>query len=709
MAKKTRHTYEYDVDLGSDTAPARVLRMVRPGSRVLEIGAGPGSITKYLIRALECDVVALEVEATAIEKLREFCPKVYDFDLNDPTWSATLLKTEKPFDFVIAADVLEHVYDPWKVLGGMKTLLSAEGAVILSLPHVSHAAVLGTLMDEDMAYGPWGLLDRTHVRFFGVKNVQALYASQGMAIEEAQFVVRTPEMTEFVKTWNGLSPDIQAALQRNRYSHVYQVVSRAVPEERAKNKIDLMQCTVTPADAETTEYWTNVMGGLAENPLRDRRSTIDHENGTETPIAARVNKSEMLDGLRSKATANSKDVKLIAYYLTQFHPIPENDKAWGKGFTEWTNVTKAKPNFNGHYQPRLPADLGFYDLRLRDVHHEQIALAKSYGIDGFCYYYYWFSGQRVLEKPLDAMLADPKADMPYCLLWANENWTRRWDGGNNEVILAQKNAPGDDLEFIKSLEPHFKDPRYIKWNGAPLLIVYRPELLPDPRKSAMVWRQYCRDAGIGEIHIASSLTRGNWDYAQFGFDSGVEFPPHNVRVPNLAPEMTFTAKFNGIVPDYHQIAEQYIQQEYGGDKNVFRTVFPSWDNAARNAAHGMTVLNGTPENYEYWLSEAIRRSKSDFPDTERLVFINAWNEWAEGAHLEPDQKYGHAFLEATLRAKAGEARSGWTHVGLSEQHTRPEPAAPTVVYKKRNRALSRGFRAVRDTLNGRRFKKGYRA
>ena len=349
--------------------------------------------------------------------------------------------------------------------------------------------------------------------------------------------------------------------------------------------------------------------------------------------------------------------RLIAFYLPQFHPIPENDLWWGKGFTEWTNVTKAAPLFAGHYQPHLPTDLGFYDLRLREVRHEQIALAKQYGVDGFCYHYYWFSGKRLLNRPLDDMLADPASDMPFCLCWANENWTRRWDAAEHEVLIAQEYRAEDDLGFIQSIEPFLRDPRHIRVDGAPLLIVYRPQHMPDPKRSVAVWRDYCATVGIGPIHVCSALTHGNEDYAQFGCDSGVEFPPHNLRVGNINPSVNFFAPFRGNVMDFRDIARSYLDHGYPGGR-VFKTVFPSWDNTARTGERALAVVNATPDNYAWWLGKTLEKTVRDNPDRDRLVFINAWNEWAEGCHLEPDRRYGRAYLEATLKAKRGESSSG---------------------------------------------------
>ena len=351
---------------------------------------------------------------------------------------------------------------------------------------------------------------------------------------------------------------------------------------------------------------------------------------------------------------NDGQVRLIAFYLTQFHPIPENDTWWGKGFTEWTNVTKAQPLFEGHYQPHLPTDFGFYDLRLRETRHDQIRIAKQYGINGFCYHYYWFSGTRLLSEPLDDMLADPESDMPFCLSWANENWTRRWDAAEHEVLVEQKYRPEDDLGFIKSLVPFLSDPRYIRLNGAIFLVVYRPQQLPRPLETIRIWREFCRQEGLGELHLCAALTHGNMDYATLGFDSGVEFPPHNLLdVPCVNDRMVFDTTFRGRAFLYHDVAMTYLRRKY--EKiNVFRGVFPSWDNTARTGDRATLILNGTPANYERWLYQAIQRTKEDFPDEERFVFINAWNEWAEACHLEPDRKYGRAFLEATSRARDGQ-------------------------------------------------------
>ena len=408
-------------------------------------------------------------------------------------------------------------------------------------------------------------------------------------------------------------------------------------------------------------------------------------------------------------------VRVVAFYLPQFHPLPENDLWWGKGFTEWTNVTKAQTQFVGHYQPHLPADLGFYDLRVPEVRHEQIAMAKEAGIDAFCYHFYWFSGKRLLERPLDEMLDDKTAEMPFCLCWANENWTRRWDASENEILIAQEYLPGDPVASLQAMEKYLRDPRYISVDGRKVIIVYRPQHLPDSRKWMDEWRSYARLSGIGELYLVCALTHGNWEYSKFGFDAGVEFPPHNIGPhadTSLMAHLKFQSEFEGICVDLKDVAEFYLNRDKGEEQNVFRTVYPAWDNTARRKHRALVTLNGTPENYEYWLHRAITATQQDFPGQDRLVFVNAWNEWAEGCHLEPDVRFGHAFLDATRHARAGSQITDWTDVGLPAEcaHKAQEIAVAqaetfVAVRPKRKTVLRSFVHALRDTT---RFLRGKR-
>lgn len=401
------------------------------------------------------------------------------------------------------------------------------------------------------------------------------------------------------------------------------------------------------------------------------------------------------------------DIGLVAYYLPQFHPFPENDEWWGKGFTEWTNVTKAEPLFVGHYQPHLPADFGFYDLRVPNVLREQAEMAKAYGIDAFCYHFYWFSGKRLMQQPLDAMLADPDIDMPFCLCWANENWTRRWDAREHEVLIRQEYRSEDPRESLLALAPYLRDPRYLTFRGKKIIIVYRPQHLPDSVAWMQEWREQALALGLGELHLVCALTHGNHSYKTFGFDSGVEFPPHGVdkSISRLMDKLGFFGKFRGILPDYRDLAELYLSRDRSQEPEVFRCVFPSWDNTARRREHSLITLNGTPRNYEYWLHRAIQATRAESGGQESLVFINAWNEWAEGCHLEPDRKYGDGFLQATLRAKAGSQLTDWPDVGVpSEADT--EAQERWIIERsrlrtnriRRNTLARRAVLTVRDVL-----------
>lgn len=351
------------------------------------------------------------------------------------------------------------------------------------------------------------------------------------------------------------------------------------------------------------------------------------------------------------APLGSKPARLISFYLPQFHPIPENDQFWGPGFTEWTNVKKATRNFKEHNQPRIPSDLGYYDLRNPSVMRRQIELAKLYGIGGFCFYFFWFSGKRLLESPLLNFLKYNDLDFPFCLSWANENWTRSWDGRDKDIMISQDHPPENDFAFISYISRYMKDPRYIRVQGKPLLIVYRPNLFPSPKRTAERWRQWCRVNGIGEIYLAYTQSFETVDPREYGFDAAIEFPPNKTSPPDITQQViSSNSLFKGKIYDWSEFVRR-SRKLYKPDYPLFRGVCPSWDNTPRRGKNSFVYLNNSPQGYQEWLINSIQDTVSRFEDpSDRLVFINAWNEWGEGAYLEPDQKHGYAYLEATRMA-----------------------------------------------------------
>lgn len=353
---------------------------------------------------------------------------------------------------------------------------------------------------------------------------------------------------------------------------------------------------------------------------------------------------------RVEALPDPLPATLVAFYLPQFHTIPENDEWWGNGFTEWRNVTRALPQFEGHAQPRLPGDLGFYDLRNPQVMRDQARLAGEYGISAFCFYFYWFGGKTLLEEPLRQWLNDPTIDLAFCLCWANENWSRRWDGRDEDILVAQSHSADDDIAFIRHVTPYLRDPRYLRVDGKPLLLVYRPGLLPQPSQTAERWRAYCREHGIGEICISYVQAFERPHPRDLGFDAAVEFPP-NLSAPReiTARQTLLNPHYGGRVLDWRDVAARY-RSNPPVPYRLFPGVNCGWDNEPRRAAAGRTFLHASPEGYRLWLQDTVEKRLASSPAADRLVFINAWNEWAEGAVLEPDASLGHAWLDATRRA-----------------------------------------------------------
>ncbi len=363
----------------------------------------------------------------------------------------------------------------------------------------------------------------------------------------------------------------------------------------------------------------------------------------------------------SSATAPLSPAQVIAFYLPQFHPIAENDAWWGNGFTEWTNVARARPLFRGHVQPRFPTELGFCDLRVPDTRAAQAELAESHGISAFCYYHYWFGGRRLLERPFDEVLRSGEPRFPFMLCWANENWTRRWDGLDSEILMGQTYSPEDDRAHMRWLARAFADPRYVRIAGKPVFLVYRTEQLPDPRRTSDTWREEAHRLGIGEISLGRIENFGNVDPRDLGFDFAVEFAPRWTALPRRSfgspggallrrARVRRDGYVSNAVYSYADFCST-MQSWKTGDYPLFRCACPGWDNSPRRQTNAV-ILHGTdPEIFRRWVQRLIA-TRPTFDDVRAPVFINSWNEWGEGAQLEPCSVYGRQFLDAVKQAVA---------------------------------------------------------
>jgi len=350
---------------------------------------------------------------------------------------------------------------------------------------------------------------------------------------------------------------------------------------------------------------------------------------------------------------DNKLARVIAFHLPQFHPTPENDAWWGKGFTEWTNVAKAKPLFPGHYQPHVPADLGFYDLRLPEARHAQAELAKEYGLEGFCYYHYWFGdGRRILERPVDEILVSGEPDFPFCLCWANHSWNTVWQGTNE--MLMEQTYPGwaDHAAHFDWLLTAFKDPRYLTVDGKPIFVIYSPNDIPDVGKVMAFWRERAKDAGLSGLYlIGVSHFSPNWDPRSCGLDASTmqALPSRDGHVPSRYRWSRLIKSMLGkkselTIWDYEEVLPILLRHNKV-DWDDYPLVLPNWDNTPRSGERGLAFVNSTPELFQRHLHEAVSRVAAREPD-QRIVFLKAWNEWAEGNYVEPDQQWGRAYLEA---------------------------------------------------------------
>ena len=438
----------------------------------------------------------------------------------------------------------------------------------------------------------------------------------------------------------------------------------ALEDGSAEATVGLAECLSTLGrDAEAVEH------------LRAAARTRGHDRSVQRLLE------------RILAGSRVKTLRTIAFYLPQYHPIPENDRWWGKGFTEWTNVAAAQPLWAGHLQPRQPTALGYYDLRLPETANQQFELARKYGIDAFCYYYYWFNGRRLLDRPLNDLAQGRSGPFPFCICWVNEEWRRSWDGLSGEVLMPLEHTAESDFAFIKDVVPLLKHPDYVRVDGKPMLLVYRAGAMAEPQKTAAAWKDYCRANGLDDVYLCAVQSFASGDPSIVGFDAAVEFPPH---APDLDSESAYHRllsapkdvhpQFAGKIFDYPYLADGYMGRS-PKPYPLHRTCMLAWDNTARRGKEGHVYGQFTVAKYEEWLSANVAKSLAEQSDA--VVFINAWNEWAEGSALEPDRFFGYELLESTRRARSKGTYASfgtyWTHGAPQMSRQRIEQAQRIVL------------------------------
>ena len=379
--------------------------------------------------------------------------------------------------------------------------------------------------------------------------------------------------------------------------------------------------------------------------------------------------------------AGDSKLRVVAFYLPQFHEVPENNQAWGRGFTEWTNVCKAVPQYIGHYQPHLPGELGFYNLTDSHILQRQVEMARLGGIHAFCFHYYWFSGKKLLEKPLDVFMGLDLGNFKFCINWANENWTKRWDGLDDEVIIKQENHPNDAEKFFEDILPILRHPNYIQIEpGVPLLLIYKPENIPNAHEFGEKLRVRAKDAGFRGLHIVMCQTFGKKDPRPYQFDAACEFPPHKLSLAKKENLIFLNNQFKGNVYDATNIVAE-LKKEIESEKTsypVFRCAFPNWDNSARKFGAGYIMHGMSPSVFQDWL---FLISKNTYKDSagRPWIFINAWNEWGEGAHLEPDRELGFRNLNAVARVVDSYGLNSRRHLIAKYEKPLEETKAPLAI------------------------------
>ena len=395
----------------------------------------------------------------------------------------------------------------------------------------------------------------------------------------------------------------------------------------------------------------NIEAVLAKESLKAKADHVKNKDKSFNPEAF-LNSGPLYEDLKCDLTNTPSSTKVMAYYLPQFYSFKENNEWWGNGFTEWQNVTRGRPRFDAHYQPRLPKDLGYYDLKRTEVMHIQAELARKAGLHSWCFYYYRFGNKRLLDLPINNFLAEPNIDINFSLMWANESWSRTWTEQSNEILIEQHHDPKYDIETIDDLARHFIDPRYMRVNGKPLFYIYRPSNIPNAKQRIEAWRELLWSRHSIEVNFQMAQVFGDRDPRPYGLDGAIEFPPHNLssQTDVMADKLPGkSAEFSGRMMHYDTLIRRSLALAHP-EYDLIKCITPNWDNEPRKPNSGLGYHGSTPAKYQSWLEEIISYSQEHTVQGESIVCINAWNEWAEGAYLEPDIYYGSAYLNATARA-----------------------------------------------------------
>lgn len=433
-----------------------------------------------------------------------------------------------------------------------------------------------------------------------------------------------------------------------------------VPIRKLAETADRLDGILIAAIDHHREIWERVLKNLTEEQF-EHISVVDiFEYNTKAEQREYVEyieksilgkKREFVEFDECGYQRQKEDPKIIAWYLPQFHQLEINNKFHGQGFTEWTNTSKTIPLFTGHYQPHIPYDVGYYDLLNPDTIKRQIYLAKHYGIYGFCFHYYWFSGKKIMEKPLELLLKHKELDMPFCIDWATENWTALWDGGNREIMLEQNLQEGDAEKFMEDILPYMMDQRYIKIDGRPILVLYRVNIFEKEQVKTLLktFREYAIEKGFPNLYImVTNAFDFEEDVTEWGADALVEFPPHALLhfFEKYEPSGYKNPYYNGDIYDGIPFIEKKQYMLNHKTQVYFRSALTNWDNTARKALSKGSIIYGlTPETFKTWLTDIVLESRKIHSHSEDIVFVNSWNEWGEGSHLEPDMKYGYAYLQ----------------------------------------------------------------